>query len=174
MHALVHGVLSAPVEAALLRGVERTTNTELEMGHFTYVCVLHSSKYLPVGFVSYIAQPQSQRSRRGGFTVTLFQWRRTLTLQSAVTFQDIRRSLTSQSPSGLMLVSFATFILFFFFWSKQSFCELSKVLFCCLHSFLFARMYTDFGVAQIGEEICKQSGVSFPPLFYFFTDVTQL
>ncbi|CAN8026837.1 unnamed protein product [Ixodes persulcatus] len=71
----------------------------------TSVCVSPAKLYLPIGLVLNIAKLPSRRARRRrGFAATLLRRRQSLTLHSAVTFQDMGRSLASRSLNGLLLV----------------------------------------------------------------------
>lgn len=106
MHASMCGVLLMRVEAMLLRGV----NTKLEMRRSTNVCELRSSKfYFPLWqFLLNIAEPRQPRSqhsgRRSGFAVDLTSLELDFDLNSAVTFQNMGQSLTSQSLKRVLLV----------------------------------------------------------------------
>lgn len=87
---------------------------------------------------------------RSGFAVS-FQWRQTLTLLSAVKFQDTEHLLTSQSLNGLLLV--LSFQLCF--WSRR-FCKQRKVPICYLHVILMHACTKTLGSPKSGEEMHKQ------------------
>ncbi|CAN8028166.1 unnamed protein product [Ixodes persulcatus] len=128
--------LCSPILSALLRGVDGATNTELEKGRFTNVCVRRSRKSLFTPWLclrhcttlpTAVATFQEKEWVCSGHILVETDFDLTsLTLHSAVTFRDMRRSLISRSVNGYLLVLSFRLSSFFFFCLNKLFVSETK------------------------------------------------
>lgn len=168
----MHDVLSTRVKAALLRGVDSTTNTELEMGLSTNICMPCSSKFLFTHrlclkhYTTAVATCLEKVRARGNFTLADTDF--DLTLRSYIP----RYGAFAYVGIPEWVTACVIFRGFFFFCPDEFFVSKTKFYFVIYIVFFSHECTTISG--SLAEEMRKRRDASFSPSFYFDTEVLQL